>query len=164
MCFVSCLRKTKCNITPIRFNVVDTLQIKGDIVFENKLGNVDTLVLIDHYNILNEVTKKSLMTDIECGHSLGFDYDSSNGFGTISIGIKKDHKNEYTFSVNGFCISKEIKMSKKVAEKDSLITIDIEKCDKSKLKKIAFRKLKIEYFETQDGNIWKPIKFIPRSL
>ncbi len=162
--FVSCLRQTRCILKPIELNAIDSIQMKGDFIFQNESGNTDTLALIDCYNIFKKVTEKSLMSYEKCEHSIGFDYDSKDKKGTISVGLHKNEKNEYQFSINGFCISHDIKMSHIDVEKDSLIIIDIQKCDESDFKTIAFRKCKIEYFETQDGDIWKPIKFIPRQL
>jgi hypothetical protein len=160
--FLSCTRNTDCNIEPIRLNVIDTINLKGDFVFKNQLGENDTLLLIDHYNIFENITKKSLMTYVECGHGIGFNYDSSEKKGTINISLDKNDKNEYVFSINGFCINQNIKMNQREVEKDSMIIINIKKCDESKFKTIAFKKFRIEYFITQDGNVWKPIKFLPR--
>jgi len=162
MGILSCSRRTKCKITPIKSNVIDINKLKGDFIFKDNEGKIDTLTLIDYYNIFNNITIKSLTTYEECEHSIGFDYDSNNKKGTISLGLNKNENNEYQLLINGFCISEDIKMNESSATKDSLIIIHIRNCDKTDYKTIAFKKYKIEYFETKDGNIWKPIKFIPR--
>lgn len=154
--FVSCISKQKYNIVPITDKVIDTIYLKKNHIFISNNKVIDTLKLINKYNIIKSTAIKSITNVKNAGHFIGFDYDSSRNNGTINISLEKDVNNNYLFSINGFCISKDINMSQEKVEKDTIIVIDVEKCDKSNFKKIVFRKFKIEYYETQDGSIWKP--------
>ncbi|MEB3801686.1 hypothetical protein V8245_04875 [Flavobacterium columnare] len=134
--------------------------MKGDILFRSNNGSIDTLKLINSYNILENRSIKSYANYVECNHSIGFDYELNNNGGTLNLLLQKDVNGEYLFSINGFCISRDIIIKK--IRKDTIYFIDIKKCDKSKFNKIALKNFKIEYFVTTDKAIWKPFQFIPR--
>lgn len=156
----SCLEKKKCNIQPMKSNIIDSTQLKGNFIFKSNLGIIDTLKLIDYHNVLKKFSKKSIMTMEECEHSIGFDYYSSNK-GTINICLKKNNKNKYNLTITGFCISKDIIMNQKQVEKDSILIVEVNECDKSEFKTLTFKKCRIEYFISKDEQKWELIKFIP---
>ncbi|WP_348822507.1 hypothetical protein [Flavobacterium aestuarii] len=162
VCF-SCIRERKCNIIPITLEEMNTKKIKGDFIFKSENGKIDTLLLIDDYDILNNKEIKSPTNYVRCNHSIGFDYLSKNKNGIIKISLKKNEDKEYTFSVVGFCIDKDFKMTENEVVKDSLFIIKVNSCENSNFKELAFRRFNIEYFITQNGDVWKPIKFIPKK-
>jgi hypothetical protein len=162
VCF-SCIRERKCDIVPISLEEMDTKKIKGDFIFKSKNGNIDTLSLIDDYDVLTNKEIKSPTNYVRCNHSIGFDYLSKNKNGIIKISLKKNEDKEYTFSVVGFCVDEDFKMKQTEVIKDSLLIVKVDSCENSKFKELAFRKSRLEYFITQNGDIWKPIKFIPRD-
>jgi hypothetical protein len=157
----SCLEKNKCNIKPMKSNIIDSTKLKGNLIFKSNLGIIDTLELIDYHNVLKNNSKKSLMTIEECEHSMGFDYYSTSNKGTINVCLKKNNKNKYNLSFTGFCISKDIIMNQKQVEKDSIFIIEVNECDRSEFKTLAFKKCRIEYFISKDEQKWELIKFIP---
>jgi hypothetical protein len=163
MC-LSCIRERNCKIVPISLEEMDSTKIKGDFIFKSKNGNIDTLSLIDNYNVLTNKEIKSPTNYVRCNHSIGFNYLSKNKNGIINISLKKNEDKEYTFSVVGFCVDQDFILNQKEASRDSLLIIKVDSCENSKFKELAFRKFKLEYFITQNGDIWKPIKFIARDL
>lgn len=157
----SCLEKKKCDIQPMKSNIIDSTQLKGNFIFKSNLGLIDTLELIDYHNVLKNISKKSLMTFEECEHSMGFDYYSTSNKGNINVCLKKNNKNKYNLSFTGFCISKDILMNQKQVEKDSILIIEVNECDKSEFKTLAFKKCRLEYFISKDKQKWELIKIIP---
>lgn len=157
---LSCIRKEDCKIQPITPDIIDLSKLKGDFIYENQKGEIDSLILSDYSNVIRNQTISSLANHKLCGHFIGFDYAYKNE--AIGFTLKKTEKH-FEFSVNGFCVSKDISMNEYEVKSDSLFVINIEKCDKSDFKILAFRKFKLEYFITQNGDIWKPIKFIPKD-
>jgi hypothetical protein len=161
-CF-SCKSERECNIVPISLKEIDIKKFKGDFIFKSQKGNIDTLLLIDDYDVLTNKEIKSPTNFVRCNHSIGFQYLSKKN-GIINISLKKKEDKEYTFSVVGFCVDEDFPINQKEVIKDSVFIIQVDSCENSKFKELAFRKFKLEYFITQNGDIWKPIKFIPREL
>lgn len=160
----SCKRKRDCNIEPISLSVVDTTKLKGNLIFKNEKGVIDSLMLLDYHNGISKESIQTLMNKTECEHSIGYKYESNNGNGIVVVSLEKDENKKYSFSVSGFCLFKNFSMNQNEVVKDSLFIIKVDSCENSKFKELAFRKFKLEYFITQNGDIWKPIKFIPKDL
>lgn len=162
--FTSCIARKDCNITSISKREFDSEGLKGDFVFENLDGDIDTLALVNNIDILTDNSVKSIANYEECGHLIEFDYKLNAIEGTIEIRIEKKKNEQYFFNIGGFCIKKNFVLTKKEIYKDTLFIVKVEKCSYSEIKEIALRKFKIEYFITQNGDIWKPVKFIPKEL
>jgi len=159
----SCVRKRDCNIEPISLGIMDTFNLKGDFIFKNQKGEIDSLLLTNYYKILTDQEIKAIANSEKCGHLIGFDYNSDKN-GTLEISLNKSENKEYSFLLSGYCISKDFPMNQKEVNRDSMLIVKVDSCENSKFKELAFRKFKLEYYITQDGDIWKPIKFIPREL
>ncbi|MDI5887631.1 hypothetical protein [Flavobacterium yafengii] len=160
----SCKRKRDCNVEPISLSVMDTTKLKGDLIFKNEKGVIDSLVLLDYHNGISKESIQTLMNKTDCEHSIGYNYESSDGNGIIVASLEKDENKKYSFSVSGFCLFKNFPINQKEVISDSLLIVKVDSCENSKFKELAFRKFRLEYFITQNGDIWKPIKFIPRDL
>jgi hypothetical protein len=160
----SCKRKRDCNIEPISLDVMDTTKLKGDLIFENEKGVIDSLVLVDYHNGISKESIQTLMNKTDCEHSIGYNYESSNGNGIIVASLEKNEDKKHSFSVSGFCMFKNFPINQNEVNSNSLLIVKVDSCENSKFKELAFRRFKLEYFITQNGDFWKPIKFIPKEL
>lgn len=157
----SCTSRTECSIEPISKSVIDTTKFKGNFVFRNQKGETDTLILLQCANILQTYSVKSLTNIVECGHSISFDYDSKNGFGTVGFRLNKDKNKKYNLLTNGFCFDREKEFTKETINQNSTFTIKVDTCSDSEFKEISFKNFTFDKYVTKNGNIWKIEKFIP---
>ncbi|QYS88074.1 lipase family protein [Flavobacterium davisii] len=158
---ISCAQKKVCNVEPISSTLLNIKTIKGDLVFKNEKGKLDTLVLKESYNSISKHEIKTLMNKTECEHTIGYKYDSKNKFGTIALRLDKDENKNYSLLINGFCFDEDISTDEIGLIKESTKVIKVDTCNLSNYKEIGFKKFKIDYFITRDNDVWKPIGNIP---
>lgn len=157
--FISCGKK-KCNISLIDNTIIDTTKIEKSLVFHNESKSLDSLILSDYYNHNKKHKVKSLMSYIECGHSIGMSYEFRKE--SINLNLEKKSETEFMFSVNGFCFRKNIYMSIDEAKSDSLYVINMKDIchNNTELKEIGFKKFRPVYFITKNEEIWKAVQFL----
>lgn len=156
--FIGC--KDKYDIKPIDTQVLDVAEIKGDFIFKNQNDGIDTLKLIDFYE--NIVTERviSPMRDDEVGHFIVYDYSFKGD--TFVFRLKKSNI-EYEFSIySSDCFFNDIHIPFSQIKNHSIIDFKFQNC-KSSIQKITLNKFIVNQIFSNDGNIWKPIKFIPRQ-
>jgi hypothetical protein len=163
MFLTSCVIKKDCNIVPISTAEFNIDKLKGDFIFEDSNGIKDSLILTNYINILTDNSVKSITNFEECNHLIELDYKLNRTLGTIEIRVQKKETDQYFFKISGLCIDKTFILKRNKIKGDSLYIVKVKECNYSEIKELAFRKFKIEYFITKDGNIWKPIKFTPNG-
>jgi len=158
----SCIAKHECNVPPITLEEFNINEFKGDFVFENKNGKTDSLLLVNYINILTDKSIKSISNYEKCGHLIEMNYELTKKNGTLEIRLEKDENENFIFKISGLCINKEFIFNKNDIKNDSILIVKAEPCDNTKIKEIAFKKLKIHYIKTLSGDIWFPKEFIQR--
>ncbi len=152
--------KEKHNITPIDKQVLDVARIKGDFIFKNQNNEIDTLKLIDFSEDIISERVISPMRDDEVGHFIVFDYLFKGD--TFVFRLRKSDI-EYEFSIySSDCLFNDIHIPFSQIKNDTLIDFKFQNC-KSSIQKIILKKFIIIQIYSDNGKIWKPIKFIPRS-
>jgi hypothetical protein len=153
--------KTDCEIEPISESVLNPKNFKGNFVFKNQTGELDTLELLQSTNVIQTYSVKSLTNVEECGHTVVFDYDSKKGFGTVGFRLYKDENKIYNLLTNGFCFDREKEFVQENISQNSTFTINVDSCRNSKFKEISFKNFGFDNYKTRNGDIWKLVKFIP---
>lgn len=161
--FTSCITKNECNIRPITHEEFNINEYKGNFIFENQNGETDTLFLVNYINILTEKSIKSISNYEKCSHLIEMDYKLTKKNGTLEIRLEKDENENFIFKIGGICMNKELNFNKNDLKKDSIFIVKAEPFNKTRIKEIAFKKLKIYYIKTLDGDLWFPREFISNS-
>jgi hypothetical protein len=154
--FISC--KEKHNITSIDKQVLDVTEIKGDFILKNQNNEIDTLKLIDFSENIVDERVISPMRDDEVGHFITYDYSFKED--TFSLGLRKSDI-EYEFSIHSSdCFFNDIHVPFSQIKNDTIIDFKFKNC-KSNIQKIILNKFIVHQIYSNDGNIWKLIKFVP---
>jgi hypothetical protein len=130
---VSCVSKRRCTIVPIPKTVLDTASVK-EMYFISALGKTDTMAVVEKYESLDTIEVKALANYEECGHVVGYNYESKGGVGTFGVRIDKDENAVYDILINGFCFDEDYTMTEKKVLLKPVFVINADSCANSKFK------------------------------
>ena len=160
LCVISCGRRGECDVEQISKNVFDSLNVKGDFIMENQKHETDTLKIKDYFEIFETYENIGPMVHDECGHFIDYSYEFKKEI--INIGIEKN-ETKLIFNAESMHMSNEYECDKNSNFANQILIVNGKYCEQSIFAKIGFKKFKIEYILTKNGDKWLPKKFIPKK-